>query len=236
MLRRKPHPRAPTLRRRLERGEHSNGNFGTGFVNEGRTKVKTQANWTDIASHLPPTGTNVSGNGSGRPSAAEEGDVQPWIGVKEDSWVVTKVWNVHGTENTREEGIAYQPLLTAALSRSFWDTIHPDSPIRLHRPQLARLAFFRLDRWHLLSLLIPQPESDRRLVGACPLNGALTHGHLALFSPLFPPLTHTIPSSTPLRRRLSPQDSSPSLEHCRPLSPDKDLSQILQYQNHQEIP
>lgn len=108
MLRRKPHPRAPTLRRRLERGEHSNGNFGTGFVNEGRTKVKTQANWTDIASHLPPTGTNVSGNGSGRPSAAEEGDVQPWIGVKEDSWVVTKVWNVHGTENTREEGIAYQ--------------------------------------------------------------------------------------------------------------------------------
>ncbi|KAJ9194718.1 hypothetical protein DTO166G4_352 [Paecilomyces variotii] len=127
-------------------------------------------------------------------------------------------------------------LLTAALSRSFWDTIHPDSPIRLHRPQLARLAFFRLDRWHLLSLLIPQPESDRRLVGACPLNGALTHGHLALFSPLFPPLTHTIPSSTPLRRRLSPQDSSPSLEHCRPLSPDKDLSQILQYQNHQEIP
>ncbi|KAJ9191790.1 hypothetical protein DTO271D3_6618 [Paecilomyces variotii] len=107
-------------------------------------------------------------------------------------------------------------LLTAALSRSFWDTIHPDSPIRLHRPQLARLAFFRLDRWHLLSLLIPQPESDRRLVGACPLNGALTHGHLALFSPLFPPLTHKYTpndtSSTPLRRRLSPQDSSPSLD------------------------
>ncbi|KAJ9326594.1 hypothetical protein DTO027B5_169 [Paecilomyces variotii] len=148
-------------------------------------------------------------------------------------------------------------LLTAALSRSFWDTIHPDSPIRLHRPQLARLAFFRLDRWHLLSLLIPQPESDRRLVGAwslgspdssfhnqllrlSPLNGALTHGHLALFSPLFPPLTHKYTpndtSSTPLRRRLSPQDSSPSLEHCRPLSPDKDLSQILQYQNHQELP
>ncbi|KAJ9242498.1 hypothetical protein DTO207G8_170 [Paecilomyces variotii] len=72
-------------------------------------------------------------------------------------------------------------------------------------------------------------------VDPAPLNGALTHGHLALFSPLFPPLTHTIPSSTPLRRRLSPQDSSPSLDTCRPLSPDKDLSQILQYQNHQEL-